>query len=554
MASNIVGAGNTKADILIRAKKIYTLQPGVPAQRSLAIVGQHILAISGSQDDLDYLIGPDTRVINETDSTVLPAFDDTHTHLMLAAQMHVDVPVHEAKNLGEILDLIRQRVAKTEPGEWIFTTTNWQEFNLPEKRLPTIQELDEISTAHPIVVRRGGHNMMVNSCALAAVTITKDTVPPPGGKIGKDASGEMTGLIQDSALALVYKLQAPVDAETRIHGLDVASTSYASTGIGCVRDCWVPIEDVPILKAANDAGKLKTRFKGLVSAIGLCSVDEVGKLLDQMEEYRYLQNHPYFSIWGLKFMLDGGIESSAMEDPYRREEDCGCSSLNEYRGRLLWDAETMVAALDLVVRRGWRVGTHAFGDRAVRIILDVYEEVIKRHPNMPPGTLVIEHGGLASAEQRARAAALDIPVTVQLPLLHDVAGISELYYGRDRVSRFFPVRQWLDSGVLTTAGSDFPVGSYGAMHSLEGLTTRKTVIGVLREEHAITLPEAISLHTTEAAKFLGESHLRGMLTPGRFADVTIWRKDPFDMEPVSAEQGVHTLYTIIGGQVKHQSL
>jgi predicted amidohydrolase YtcJ len=353
MASNMLSAGNTKADILIRAKKIYTLQPGVSAQRSLAIVGQHIFAISDGLNDLDQLIGPDTRVIDETESTVFPAFDDTHTHLMLAAQMHVDVPVHDAKNLGEILDLIRQRVSKTEPGEWIFTTTNWQELNLPEKRLPTIQELDEISTVHPIVVRRGGHNMLVNSRALAAANIAKDTVPPPGGKIGKDASGEMTGLIQDSALALIYKLQAPVDAETRIHGLDVASTSYASTGIGCVRDCWVPIEDVPLLKAAYDAGKLQTRFKGLVSAIGLSSVEEIGKLLDQMEEYRYLQNHPYFSIWGLKFMLDGGIESSAMEESYGREEDCGCGSLNEYRGRLLWDAETMVAALDLVVRRGW---------------------------------------------------------------------------------------------------------------------------------------------------------------------------------------------------------
>lgn len=97
----------------------------------------------------------------------------------------------------------------------------------------------------------------------------------------------------------------------------------------------VPIEDVPVLKAAYDAGKLNTRFKGLISAIGLSSVDEVGKLLNQMEDYRYLQNHPYFSIWGLKFMLDGRIESSAIEEPYGREEDFGCGSLNEYRGRLL---------------------------------------------------------------------------------------------------------------------------------------------------------------------------------------------------------------------------
>lgn len=164
----------------------------------------------------------------------------------------------------------------------------------------------------------------------------------------------------------------------------------------------------------------------------------------------------------------------------------------------------------------------------MRIILYVYKEAVNRHPNMPQGTLVVEHGGLASAEQRARAATLNIPVTVQFPLLHNFAGISEVYFGRDRVSHILPVRQWFDSGVLTTAGSDFPVGSYVAMHSLEGLSTRKPVIGVLREEHALTLPEVVSLRTTEAARTLGESHLRRMLTPGRFADITIWRKDPFD--------------------------
>jgi predicted amidohydrolase YtcJ len=553
MASNTLEISNIKADLLIRAKKIHTLQPELPAQRSLAVLGQHIFAISESQSGLDHLIGPKTHVINEIDSTVLPAFDDTHTHLMLAAQMQVDVPVHTAKHLQEVLNLIRQRASETEPGEWIFTTTNWQEFNIPEKRLPTIQELDEISSVHPIVVRRGGHNMVANSCALAAAGITKDTKPPPGGKIAKDENGEVTGLIQDSALALIYKMQAPADLDTRIHGLDAASTSYASTGIGCVRDCWVPIEDVPILTAAYDAGKLNTRFRGLISAIGLSSVEEVSKLLDQMEQWRHLQNHPWFSIWGVKFMIDGGIESGAMEEPYV-SEGCGCTSSTEYRGRLLWEPEQMIAALDIVIRRGWRIGTHAFGDRAVRIILDVYTELAKRHPNMPPGTLVIEHGGLATAEQRARVAALNIPVTVQFPLLHDIAGISEVYYGRDRVSQFFPVRQWLDSGVLTTAGSDFPVGSYGAMHSLQGLTTRKTVIGVLREEHAISLPEAISLHTTAAAKFLDESNSRGMLTPGRFADITIWRKDPFDMETISGEHDIHTLYTIIGGRVKYHNL
>src|SRR6185437_5364763 len=138
------------------------------------------------------------------------------------------------------------------------------------------------------------------------------------------------------------------------------------------------------------------------------------------------------------------------------------------------------------VRRGWRVGTHAYGDRAVRVLLDVYERVRHDIPGLPEGTLVMEHGGLAGAKQRERAVALGIPVTIQQPLQHDTAEVEREFWGPERVAALFPARQWLDQGALVAAGSDFPVGQFGAMRSVWGLTTRQTVIGVQGSEHAIT--------------------------------------------------------------------
>lgn len=122
---------------------------------------------------------------------------------------------------------------------------------------------------------------------------------------------------------------------------------------------------------------------------------------------------------------------------------------------LFWDPNELTSAMDAVVHRGWRVGSHAFGDRAVGILLDVYEELLRRHPYLPISPLFIEHGGLVNVEQQRRAIRLRIPVTIQHPLLHDAAGICAHYWGAERVAKVFPARAWLDQGALVTGGSDY---------------------------------------------------------------------------------------------------
>jgi predicted amidohydrolase YtcJ len=542
-------SSNKRADILIRANSIHTCEDGLPVQHALAIAGEYIFAVSDEPHGLDDFLDSNTKVIDLPNSTVLPTFDDTHTHLIFAGLSEFDVPVHTAKDLKGMLELIRQRASETEPGEWICTTANWQEFNLPEKRFPTLQELDEISTAHPILVRRGGHNVVANSLAMQHAQVTVDTQPPPGGKIGKDEQGRLNGLIQDSAVMLIDRVKPSMSVEKRITGLERASASYAATGIGCVRDCFVPFDDIAILKATHDAGKLNIRVRALVSTIGMSEASDVDHLLSSMEEWRSLQNDPWLSIWGLKFMLDGGIEAGATEEPYV-SGGCECGSHAGFRGRLLWDPDKMVEAVDMAVSRGWNVGTHAYGDRAIRVLLDVYERVLQRHPDLPVGTLVMEHGGLATPELRERAVALGVAVTVQHPLLHDAAGIQEIYWGLDRVSRIFPYREWLDLGAIVTGGSDYPVGAYGAMHSVWGMSSRQTVVGVRGPQHAITVPEAISLHTSLATKMLREAHLRGALTPGRYADLTILLVDPYDSDILKLRDA-RPLCTIIGGKIRY---
>ncbi|MFF4575877.1 amidohydrolase family protein [Streptomyces sp. NPDC001410] len=141
---------------------------------------------------------------------------------------------------------------------------------------------------------------------------------------------------------------------------------------------------------------------------------------------------------------------------------------------------------------------------------------------------------------------LGVPVTIQQPLLHDTAEVEEGFWGPERVARLFPARGWLDLGAQVSAGSDFPVGQFGVMRSVWGLTTRQTVIGVKGPEHAITYDEALTLHTTQAARLCGEENLRGTLTPGRLADRTIWDQDPALCHG-DALRDLNPTHTVVGG-------
>ncbi|MFF2660497.1 amidohydrolase [Kitasatospora sp. NPDC058032] len=532
------------ADLLVRAGRVHTLVPGEPPRRALAVTGGRITALATDPHGLDALAGPATEVVDAPHATVLPAFDDTHTHLVLAGHSVHGVPVHRAADLPGFLALIRERAARTPAGEWIRTTVNWQEVNLAEQRLPTTGELDGATADHPVLVRRGAYNMVLNSAALRLAGITAATPDPPGGVIERDADGRLTGRLIDKATELADRVLPRPGLAERIDGLRAASAGYAATGIGTVRDCLVPVEDLEVLRAARDEGALAVRVRALVSGFAVRTPEQVDALLDRVLAWRAAGHEDdRLSVWGVKFGIDGGFEAGALEEPYQGRP---C-----YHGRLLWEPKELADAVERVVGRGLRVGVHAWGDRGLRTLLDVYEDVLARCPGLPPGTLVVEHGGLARADQRARAITLGIPVTVQHPLLHDGAPAQRRAWGEERTGALFPLREWLDEGAQLSAGSDFPVGPYGAMLSVWGMTTRATVAGVLGAEHAIERAEAIALHTVAAARLTGESAERGSLRPGTLADLTLWPADPLSC-PVDELRALLPERTVVGGRTVHR--
>ena len=226
------------ADLLIRAAAVHTQVPGQRPQRALAVRGDRVIALSDDPHGLDELVTVRTAVRDLPGATVLPAFDDTHTHMIFAAHSARDVPVHQAHTIAEFLDLIRQRAAVTPEGEWIRTTTNWQELNLAERRMPTADELDQATDRHPVLVKRGGHNDVVNNYALAPGGYHREHPGPAGGVIGRDENGRLNGRLIDNALGLVERFMPAGTGPS-------ASTGSASPELSTLRRASAPFGTAP---------------------------------------------------------------------------------------------------------------------------------------------------------------------------------------------------------------------------------------------------------------------------------------------------------------------
>jgi len=494
-----------------------------------------ILELSENLDDLS---GDSDSKVARSDLFILPGFIDTHTHLIQASYAVFDVQIDNAKSLNELIALIKERANSTPEGTWIRTSAAWHEMNLLEKRFPTAKELDEATTKHPVLVKRGGHNDVVNSYALRLAGITKDTLDPKGGRIGRDENGEPNGLlVQSAAQQLVEKLLPTQPMKKLIEGLSQASLNFASLGITTVRDAAVNNDERLLYQTVWKQGRLAVRVRPMITIIR-GTVPQQITALDGLAVSSGFGDE-VLKIWGLKAVMDGGAEAAALVDPYANNKN--------YTGFLFWKPEDLIEVLNHAVRRGWKVGTHCVGDRAVKTTLDVYEKVIKDNPEIEAGSLVLEHAFLADDEQRARAIKLGVSVTVQHPPIFTLGSELVENFGAERAGKLLPVRSWIEEGAVVAAGDDYPAGTLNPMGSMWGLVTRKTGgAGVLGADESISRETAIELYTREAARLIGEFNDIGTLEQGKFADFVAFEKDPFEV-PIDEFRGMKPVLTVVGG-------
>ena len=290
------------------------------------------------------------------------------------------------------------------------------------------------------------------------------------------------------------------------------SAAYAALGVGTIREAMITVDELLAYQDAAERGLLSVRVRPLI---------RIGNELSEAEALSLIRGlgarsgfgDDWLRLWGLKFVMDGGVEGGAPEQPYANDP--------ANSGHLNWDPAVMTRVCTEAVRRGWRIGTHAVGDRAVRTVLDVYEAVAAQVGNLPPWTLVIEHALLSDAATRARAVRGGFGVTVQHPLLWNMGSEMLAAWGPERTSQVSPLDEWLAAGASLAAGTDI-ARPFNPMTAVWGMVTRGTKsAGIQGPAHAIDVATALELYTMGSARLnheadrLGSHQPRQARRPGR---------------------------------------
>jgi predicted amidohydrolase YtcJ len=509
--------------------------------RSVGVRGAEIVAVSGEADGLDDLAGRDTVVVDAGDLTLLPAFADSHEHLMEASRNTLLVPVDEARSVGEFIALVSAAASDAEPAAWISTAMDWHESNLSENRVPTIAELDAAAPGHSVLARRGGHFAVANSAALEAAGIGAGTPDPPGGRFGRRSDGSLDGTLEGGAVYQVAAFAPAPDRAELAGALGTATAAYAALGLGTIREPMINLDELLAYQDARDQDLLSVRVRPLIRVGNELTEEAAIALIDGLGG-RSGFGDDWLRIWGLKFVMDGGVEGGALQQPY-------ANNPNE-SGHLNWDPAVMTRVCVKAVRRGWRIGTHAAGDRAVGTLLDVYEGVVEQLGPLPAWTLVIEHALLCDAEQRERAVRSGFGITVQHALLWNMGSEMLVTWGPERTKRVNPLDEWLAAGADLAAGTDI-VRPFNPMTNVWGMVTRGTKsAGVQGPEHAIDVATALELYTVGTARLNHEQDRLGTITPGMLADLVAYPIDPLTTDPDDLAE-LTPIFTMVGGRAEH---
>jgi predicted amidohydrolase YtcJ len=523
-------------DLILFNGKIITVDASFSYAQAIAVAGSRFAAV-GSNEAVRRLAAPSTRVVDLRGRTVVPGLADNHLH---GAGGGPGVDLSGARTIAEVLDAIGAR-ARSGPG-LVVTNSDWHEGQLAEQRLPLRRDLDAVAPRNPVVVVRGGHELILNSVALERWQITKHTPQPEGGRIGRYDDGELNGELVDRAKDLV-KLPAPPprSAEERIGDQIAEYRTLHAAGLTTVRHPGGSLEHYRMLEAIKRRGQLEMRVVFLLRPDVRQGPDSMRTALEA-SGLKPDEGDDRLRIGGIKLGVDGGFEGGWMREPYARPWDAG----GRYRGLNTLPAAPFTEAVRAANRLGWRVWTHAVGDAAIDEVLAGYEAADADTP-IAGRRWGIEHAFIARPDHFPRMRKLGLGVSAQNHLY--LAGpVLAKYWGPERAARTTPMRAFLDAGLPTSAGTDSPVVPYHPLRAIAHFVTRRTMSGVaLGVDQKITREEALRASTVGNAWLSFEEHVKGTIEPGKYADLVVLSGDIMTCPDDQLER-LTVLLTMVGGK------
>lgn len=542
-------AAEETADLLLYNGNIYTVDEHQPHATAVVVKGDRIIFV-GSDADAGKWRSEKTRVIDLGGKTVLPGLTDSHCHIFGIGQRELRLDLEGATSKEKFVALVKWRVGQTPRDKWI-NDRGWIETFWKPPQFPTRQDLDAIAPDNPVFLTRAdGHASIANSLALKIAKVDKSTPDPFGGQILKDKNGEPTGMLLDKAQELVSEKIPGETDEDRLQALLVGLEREAKLGWCEIQNAGSDARDRGLLRRAFGTGKAKIRVYNAVYGPGA----EADKFLEEGATIGAYENH--FTERTLKVIFDGALGSrgAALLKPY--------SDAPGTSGYLTTKPEELRPMLKKAIGKGIQVETHAIGDRANRLILDLYEEAIP--PNKRPATAGAISGVRWRVEHAQNLDPADLPRFAKLgviPSMQPSHAISDLFFaparlGQDRLKNAYPWSSLIRSGTVIAAGSDAPVERGEPMTEFYAAVTRKSIKGETGEgwhpEEAVTRRQALEMLTLWPAYAAFDEKDKGTIFPGKLADFTVLSAD---IMKIPEPEILHTrcVMTIVGGEIVYDA-
>ena len=548
-------SNQNSADLILKNGKILTMNAAQPRAEALAAREDKIIAV-GSASEIEPFISSQTRMIDLKGQLAVPGIIEGHGHYMSFGESLMGLDLRPTRNWEEIVGLVAAGVRSAKPGAWV-VGRGWHQAKWDGRPSPNIDgfpvhhRLSEISPHNPVLlIHASGHAVIVNALALEQSAIFTDTPNPAGGEIVRDSEGNPTGMLRESAqdaaraaLALnLSKRPADVIDSERRRQVRLAAEEAIANGITSFHDMGETFETIDLYRKMADEGYLPLRLY-------VCVQEPSEVMAGKLADYRmigYGDNHLTVRAIGEK-VLDGalGVHGGWLLEPY--------ADMPESSGFNVVPLAEMRRSAELAIQHGYQMAIQGIGDRAVRELLDIYEKNFHLNPTRKDPRWRIEHCQVIHPDDLIRFSKLNVIASIRgVFATSDGPWVVKRLGEKRACERGYLYRTLMESGITVINGNDPPVEKISPIENFYRSITREMENGELFfPQQRLTRRQALETYTVNNAYAAFEENIKGSLTPGKLADITVFSQDIMTI-PEKDILSTKIAYTIIGGEIKFQ--
>ncbi len=538
------------ADLVLVNGKVVTVDDKLPEARALAVRGDRIVAV-GTEKEIRSLVGPSTRVIDLAGALAIPGLIDSHGHFTGLGESMMILDLTKARSWDEIVAMVREAAKSAKPGEWIrgrgWHQEKWDKVPQPNvDGLPYHDALSQAAPANPVLLEHAsGHSSLANAKAMELSGITARTPDPPGGQIIRDARGNPIGAFLENAQALVRVREPKLTPEEALardrRAVELASRECLRNGVTTFHDAGASFRTVDLYKAMAEDGSLGVRLNVMLG-------ESNRALAVKGASYRLAgAAGNRLTVRSIKRFMDGALGSHGawLLQPY--------TDLPTSTGLNTDPLPDLRETAKYAIENGFQVCIHAIGDRANREVLNIYEEAFRAHPDQKDLRWRVEHAQHIDPADIPRFGRLGVIAAMQaVHCTSDGPWVPKRIGEKRAEEGAYVWRKLLDSGAVIANGTDVPVEPVAPMPGFFAAVTRRMKDGTaFFPAQRMTRAEALRSYTLSGAYASFEEGIKGSITVGKLADITVLSKDIMTC-PEDAIGSAEVLYTVVGGKVLYQ--